>query len=86
MVVYLCVYRGVDFASFYDFDILFWNCTDRMVFLTFFNYYRVNISKLYVHPMTRLSSCTHCASVLIVAVLMTPEDYLIGTALVILAS
>ena len=30
-VMYLCV-RGINFASFYDFDILFWNCSDSVVF------------------------------------------------------
>ena len=30
--MYFCV-SGIDFASFYDFDILFWNCSDSVVFL-----------------------------------------------------
>ena len=29
-----CV-KGIDFASFYDFDIGFWNCSNSMVFLVF---------------------------------------------------
>ena len=31
----LCV-RGVDFESFYNFDIAFYNCSDSMVFLFLF--------------------------------------------------
>jgi len=31
MYQYLCV-RGIDFASFYDFSIGFWNCSDSVVF------------------------------------------------------
>ena len=30
-----CLYlyvRSIDFPSFYDFDILFWNCSDSVVF------------------------------------------------------
>jgi len=30
--MYLCV-RGIDFASFYDFAIGLWNCSDSVVFL-----------------------------------------------------
>ena len=33
--MYLCV-RGIDSASFYDFDILFWNCSDSVEFFFFF--------------------------------------------------
>jgi hypothetical protein len=33
-VMYLCV-RSIDFASFYDFDIWYWNCSDSVVFLHF---------------------------------------------------
>ena len=33
--MYLCV-RGIDSASFYDFDILFWNCSDSVEFFVFF--------------------------------------------------
>ena len=32
--MYLCV-RGVYFASFYDFNNLFWNCSDIVVFCCF---------------------------------------------------
>ena len=32
--MYLCV-GGIDFASFYDFDILFWNRSDSVVFCFF---------------------------------------------------
>jgi hypothetical protein len=31
---YLCV-NDIDFASFYDFDIWFWNCSDSFWFLFF---------------------------------------------------
>ena len=27
--------NGIDFASFYDFDIVFWNCSDSVVFFAF---------------------------------------------------
>ena len=33
-----CLYlyvRSIDFPSFYDFDILFWNCSDSVVFFIF---------------------------------------------------
>ena len=33
--MYLCVW-GIDFASFYDFDIWFWNCFDSVVSFLFF--------------------------------------------------
>lgn len=33
-VMYLCV-RGVEFASFYDFDMLFWNCSDDVLYNLF---------------------------------------------------
>jgi hypothetical protein len=29
--------RGIDFAFFYNFDILFWNCWDGVIF--FFSFY-----------------------------------------------
>ena len=35
MVMYLCV-RRVDFTSFYDFDIWFWNCSVGVTFFTFY--------------------------------------------------
>ena len=34
VVMYLCV-RGIDFASFYDFDIWFWNCSNSGIFSHF---------------------------------------------------
>ena len=34
VVMYVCVW-SLDFASFYDFDIWFWNCYDGVVFLVF---------------------------------------------------
>ena len=33
-VMYFCA-KGIDFASFYDFDIWFWNCSDSAVFFVF---------------------------------------------------
>ena len=33
--MFLCVW-GIDFASFFDFDILFWNCFDGMVLFSSF--------------------------------------------------
>ena len=33
-LIYLCI-RGIDFASFYDFDIWFWNCFDIVSFSGF---------------------------------------------------
>jgi hypothetical protein len=33
-VMYLCV-RGIDFASFYDFDTGFWKSSDSVVFSVF---------------------------------------------------
>ena len=30
------VYRYIDFVSFYDFDISFWNCSDNVVFFSIF--------------------------------------------------
>jgi len=36
-VTYLCV-RGIDFASFCDFSIVFWNCSDSVVFCGFFSF------------------------------------------------
>jgi hypothetical protein len=27
--------KGIDFATFYDFDIVFWNCSDNVVFFVF---------------------------------------------------
>jgi len=45
--MYLCA-RGIDFASFYDFVIEFWNCSDSVVFLFFFFfYYKVYGRKRY---------------------------------------
>ena len=35
--MHLCI-RGIDFASFYDFDIWFWNCSDSVIFLASFYY------------------------------------------------
>ena len=32
--MYLCV-RGIDFTSFYDCDIIFWNCSDIVVCFVF---------------------------------------------------
>jgi len=37
-VMYLCV-RVIDFDSFYDFDIRFWNCSDSVVFFVFHFWY-----------------------------------------------
>jgi hypothetical protein len=37
--MYLCV-RGIDFVSFYDFDIWFWKCSVSVVFLCFAKNYR----------------------------------------------
>jgi hypothetical protein len=40
-----CIFvpRVVDFASFYDFDILFWNCSDRVIFVCIsFHYSKKN--------------------------------------------
>jgi hypothetical protein len=37
-VMYLCA-RGIDFASFCEIDILFWNCSDSVIFCLFFNSY-----------------------------------------------
>jgi hypothetical protein len=33
--------NGIDFASFYDFDIWFWNCSDSLIL--FFSFYIYNI-------------------------------------------
>jgi len=33
-VIYLCV-KVIDFFSFYDFDILFWSCSESVVFFVF---------------------------------------------------
>jgi len=33
--MYMCV-RVIDFASFYDFSITFWNCSDSVVFVASF--------------------------------------------------
>ena len=40
--MYLYV-RGIHFDSFYDFDILFWNCSDSVVFLEFFRQCHVSV-------------------------------------------
>jgi hypothetical protein len=37
-VMYLCV-RGIDFVSFYDFPIGFWNCSDSVLFFVCFSIY-----------------------------------------------
>jgi len=42
--ILLCV-RGIYFASFYDFSIRFWNCSDGMVLFGFPFYYMVNIQQ-----------------------------------------
>ena len=33
-VMYLCI-KGINFVSFYDFDILFWNCSDSVIYFVF---------------------------------------------------
>ena len=33
-VMYLCI-NGINFVSFYDFDILFWNCSDSVIYFVF---------------------------------------------------
>ena len=35
--MYICV-KGIDFASFYDFCIGFWNCSDSVVFCVFLDF------------------------------------------------
>ena len=38
--MYMCV-MDIDFASFYDFFIGFWNCSDSMVFLELLQQYGI---------------------------------------------
>ena len=68
----VCVLVGIDFASFYDFSIGFWNCSDRVVFFFFVlffnnitvtgiiyhgcNFYRWRKQQYFEKTMCRLSA------------------------------
>ena len=41
-VMYMCP-RDIDFVSFYDFSIEFWNCSDSVVFLVFVFFTLINL-------------------------------------------
>ena len=44
--MYLCV-RGIDFVSFYDFCIRFWDCYDSVVFLVYHFIYSTPAGEIY---------------------------------------
>jgi hypothetical protein len=45
-VSYLCV-KGMNFTSFYDFSIVFWNCSDSVVYFAFFQGLKVMFQQYY---------------------------------------
>jgi len=55
--IYLCV-GGIDFASFYDFCIGIWNCSDNVVFFVF-HFIAQKTTRLNVIMMLNLYSLIH---------------------------
>ena len=49
-IMYLCV-RGIDFASFHDFSIWVWNCSNNVVFLIFVSLIPILLWNEYVFPL-----------------------------------
>ena len=45
-VMYLCV-RGIDFASFYNFSIVFWKCVDSSWYNIVFLFFIILLCKMY---------------------------------------
>ena len=54
-VMYLCI-SGIDFSSFYDFDIWFWNCSDSVIFFVFLWFW--NCSDSVVFFFSRFWNCS----------------------------
>ena len=61
LLFYLCV-KGIDFASFYDFDIWYWNCSDSLIkknhfiFIIIFNWNsRLAVNDTILHVQSFMS-------------------------------
>jgi hypothetical protein len=59
--MYLCV-KGIDFASFYNFSIGYWNYSDSVVFFNF-SFYNINLHKDCINSNSGLVFVGLCISV-----------------------